>query len=184
MIYELSLVAKSELTDEQISKVQEMVHEVVKAHDGDILIQDDWGRLEFAQRTEDGAQTGRFLYFIYRTDNKLNNLEIERRIRINEGLLRHLIVRLGLSREQDKIVKAYKTPYSKTYNGSVLDAIEEKNGGEADKSKRHLLDERTAGSQLTKLLQTGKIQSLMTGSLTNLEKSLRVVSRVFQEDIR
>jgi ribosomal protein S18/ribosomal protein S6 len=124
MIYELSLVAKSELSAEDISALQALVHEVAKQHDGDILIQDDWGRMEFAQTSKKGFDTGRFLYFLYKA-NSDNNKELERRMKINEGILKAMIINLGDDEDQDQIVKAYKTPYSKNYNGSVMDEEEE-----------------------------------------------------------
>lgn len=127
MIYELSLVAKSELSAEEVSALQSLVHEVAKQHDGDILIQDDWGRMQFAQTSKKGHETGRYLYFLYKA-NSDNNKELERRLKINEGVLKSMIVKLGDDADQDKIVKAYKTPYSKNYKGSVMDEDEEEEG--------------------------------------------------------
>ncbi len=124
MIYELSLVAKSELSAEQIAALQSLVQEVVKQHDGDVLIQDDWGRLRMAQRTRNGDESGHYLYFLFKA-NTDNNKELERRLRIRDGIVRFMIVKLGEEKEQEKIVKGYKTPYSKHYRGSVLDEEEE-----------------------------------------------------------
>lgn len=120
MIYELSVVTKSEFSAEQIASVQALVQDVVRQHNGDILIQDDWGRLRFAQPTRQGDQTGHYLYFLYKANNE-NNRELERRLGITDGLLKRMIVKLGDDQDQDKIVKAYKTPYSKNYRGSHLD---------------------------------------------------------------
>lgn len=124
MIYELSLVAKSELSAEQVAALQSLVQEVIKQHDGDVLIQDDWGRMKFAQRTENGLESGRYLYFLYKANN-LNNKELERRLGINETVVRNMIINLGEDADQEKIVKAYKTPFSKNYKGSVLDDEDE-----------------------------------------------------------
>jgi small subunit ribosomal protein S6 len=120
MIYELSVVTKPELSAEQTTALQSLVHEVVRQHDGDILIQDDWGRLRFAQPTRKGDQTGHYMYFLYKANNE-NNRELERRLGITEGILKYMVVKLGEDDKQDAIVKAYKTPYSKNYRGSVLD---------------------------------------------------------------
>lgn len=120
MIYELSLVTKPEFTAEQTAALQALVQEVVRQHDGDILIQDDWGRLRFAQPARNGDVHGHYLYFLYKANNK-NNLELERRLGISEGITKSMIVLLGGDEDQDKIVKGYKSPYSKNYRGSVLD---------------------------------------------------------------
>lgn len=120
MIYELSLVTKPEFSAEQTASLQSLVQEVVRQHEGDILIQDDWGRLRFAQPARNGDVHGHYLYFLYKANSK-NNLELERRLGITEGITKSMIVLLGGDEDQDKIVKNYKSPYSKNYRGSVLD---------------------------------------------------------------
>ncbi|MDH5581640.1 MAG: 30S ribosomal protein S18 [Bdellovibrionales bacterium] len=123
MIYEIAIVAKDDLNESQLKDVSMMIHEVAKAYDGEVTIEDDWGSLKLAQPTSNGSDRGRYLYFQYKANN-LANVEIARRIRISEGILRHLIVRLGEDADLDKISKAYKTPFSKKYKGSVTDSIE------------------------------------------------------------
>ncbi len=129
MIYELSVVAKSELSDEHVEKINELVREVLGQFKAEALVQDDWGTLTFAQPTKDGTERGRFLYFIYKSNDEGTNTELIRRFRINESLLRHGIFALGKDSEQEEIVKKYKTPYSKKYNGSH---VEEGEDGEGD----------------------------------------------------
>ena len=131
MIYELSLVAKAELSEEQIEKLNTLVREVVAAHDGEVFIQDDWGKMNLAQPTSNGVGTGHFIYFLFKANNE-NNKELNRRFGINEGVLRHMIVNVGEEKDIGNLVKNYKTPFSKKYNGSVTDTDEEE-GGEGDK---------------------------------------------------
>lgn len=126
MIYELSLVAKSELSDENVEKLNELVREVIGQFGGEVLVQDDWGSLNYAQTAVDGTQRGRFLYFIYKSDSVESNPELIRRFRINEDVLRHMILALGKNSEQESIVKNYKTPYSKKYQGTVV--VEDEDG--------------------------------------------------------
>jgi len=131
MIYELSLVAKSELSEEQVEKLNTLVREVVAAHDGEVFIQDDWGKMNLAQPTTNGVGTGHYIYFLYKANNE-NNKELVRRFGINEGILRHMIINVGEEKDIGNLVKNYKTPFSKKYNGSVTDSDEEE-GGEGDK---------------------------------------------------
>lgn len=131
MIYELSLVAKSELSDEQIAALKGLVSSVLEENKGEVLVSDDWGRLTFAQPTSAGITTGRYLYFIFKVDNAANNTELIRRFRINEGVLKHMIFSLGSNEEQEELIKAYKTPYSKAYNGSLVE--EEESAGKEKK---------------------------------------------------
>ena len=120
MIYELSLVAKSELSDEQVTALQDIVDQVVNDHEGEVFVKDDWGNLAFAQPTSKGVRTGHFLYFIFKSNNQ-NNVELARRFRINEGVIKHIVVALGEDNEQEAILKNFKSPYSKSNKGSVTD---------------------------------------------------------------
>ena len=128
MIYELCVVAKTELQDESVEKLNELVRNVVSDFQGEVLIQDDWGPLTFAQMTAEGIERGRFLYFIVKHESSDANKELTRRFHINEGILRHMIVQLGENKRQEELVKNYKTPYSKKYRGSVVDDVEESEG--------------------------------------------------------
>ena len=134
MIYELSLVTKAELSDEEVAKVKDMVLSVVKEHDGEVFIEDDWGTLTFAQPTSNGVEQGHYLYFMYKANN-VNNVELARRFRINDGVLKHIVI--AVSEDENKvgeIVKNVKTPFSKKYAGSVTDTDEE--GGDPAKDRR------------------------------------------------
>lgn len=125
MIYELSLVTKAELSDDEVAKVKEMVLAVVKEYDGETFIEDDWGTLTFAQPTSTGVEQGHYLYFMYKANN-LANVELSRRFKINEGVMKHLFI--AVEENDDKVgevVKNVKTPFSKKYAGSVTDADDE-----------------------------------------------------------
>ena len=132
MVYELALAMKSGFGDEDVTKTQEMVISIVQAHEGDVLISDDWGHLSLPQETNRGTNSIRMLYFIYSANNE-NNRELVRRLRIAEGVVRHMIALLGDESNAGTIVKNLKTPFSKKYPGSVTDG--EEGGGEEDKKK-------------------------------------------------
>lgn len=123
MIYELALVAKAGLIESEISTLKTLVHETVKAHEGEILIEDEWGRLTLGQPTKSGFESGHFIYMMFKANNE-NNKELVRRFRINEGVLRHLIIKMGEDKDMESLVKAYKTPFSKKYKGSLADSPE------------------------------------------------------------
>ena len=135
MIYEIAIVAKDDLNESQLKDVSNMIHEVAKSYDGEVTIEDDWGSLKLAQPTSNGKERGRYLYFQYKANN-LANVEIARRIKISEGILRYLIVRLGDDSDLDKISKAYKTPFSKKYKGSVTDHIESEGESNLEKDRK------------------------------------------------
>ena len=132
MIYELCLVAKTELGDDGAEKLNELVRTVVSEYNGEVLIQDDWGALTFAQVTNEGIERGRFLYFIFKHESSDANKEMARRFHINEGIIRYMTLKLGEDKEQEKLVTNYKSPFSKKYRGSVVDDVED---GEGDLRK-------------------------------------------------
>ncbi len=138
MIYELALVAKGDLVENEIQNITKIIHEVTKSSQGEILIEDDWGRMTLAQAYGDGAKKGHFVYFIYKADNTCN-AEITRRLNINENVQRFMIIKLGEESESGNIVKNYKTPFSKKYRGTIVENNEdsdmEDGGGLEDNRK-------------------------------------------------
>lgn len=120
MIYELSVVTKPELGSEAHAQMTEIVKDALKGFEGELLLADDWGKLELAQPYQSGARVGHFHYFIYRSNTQANT-EILRRFGINEGVLRSLVFNLGGDEKQESIVKNFKSPFSKAHRGSVLD---------------------------------------------------------------
>ncbi len=139
MIYELAVVAKSELGDKDITSLTSMINDVIKEKGGEIVIQDDWGTRRLAQPFSGGVKKGHFLYFIYKSIQDCNS-ELTRRLGNEDSVLRTMVVRLGEEKEIDKIVKSYKTPFSKKYHGSVTDSAEEEmadlEGGGGENRKR------------------------------------------------
>jgi ribosomal protein S18/ribosomal protein S6 len=109
MIYETAVVLRADLTEEAVNKVKESVLEALKEFNAEVLVQDDWGVKTFAQPTEEKIRNGKYIYFMYKADGKVN-LELERRYRINEGVLKHIIVKLGLDKYQDQFIKNYNNP--------------------------------------------------------------------------
>ena len=66
MIYECALVAKADLPEEKINELVQVVKGALSENDGEMLLEDDWGKITFAQPTANGDKRGHFYYFIYR----------------------------------------------------------------------------------------------------------------------
>ena len=139
MIYELALVAKPEATEEQLSSLKDLVAEVAKNYEGEVLLTDDWGKKNFAQTAKNGSTTGHYIYFIYTANNEANT-ELSRRFKINELIHKSLTLKLGdANANAEEILKAYKTPFSKAHNGSVTDELERG----ADKDRRRFARQKS-----------------------------------------
>jgi ribosomal protein S18/ribosomal protein S6 len=135
MIYELAIVAKTEATDEQRAAINTMVAEVVAEFKGEVLLTDDWGNKHFAQATSKGVKTGHYLYLVI-SGNGDALLEIERRLKINELVLKKMFVKVGETKEDgEKFTKTFKSPFSKKFNGSIVDDGDADNDLEKDKKR-------------------------------------------------
>lgn len=110
MIYETALVLRTDIDDATANSVKGIVAEVLKENQGEVLVNDDWGVKSFPQTLGNGHKKGHYVYFMYKTSNNKVNSELERRLRINENVIRSLIVKLGTDKHQDSIVKKYATP--------------------------------------------------------------------------
>ena len=99
MIYELAIVAKTEATEEQRAAINTMVAEVTAEFKGEVLLTDDWGNKHFAQSTSKGVKTGHYLYLVI-SGNGDALLEIERRLKINELVLKKMFIKVGDTKEE------------------------------------------------------------------------------------
>lgn len=127
MIYELSLLAKDSLGEKGKAAFDSLVKETLSQFSGEILLADDWGVKTLSQPTLDGTTRGHYLYYIFKANTQAN-AELTRKFGINEEVMRYMIVKKGEDRHQADYLKAYKTPFSKAYNGSVVDEDEENQG--------------------------------------------------------
>lgn len=114
MIYETAVVVRADLTEDSVKTLKETVESTIKEFSGEVLIQDDWGVKTFAQSTQSGAKNGKYIYFMYKTANGATNAEIERKYKINEDILRFIVVKCGEDKFMDGIVKTYKNPNTRS----------------------------------------------------------------------
>jgi len=135
MIYETAIVVKPDATEEAITAAKNIVIEAVKEVGGEILVNDTWGVKTFAQPLESGLKKGNFFYFMYKSTGTIN-AEIERKYRINENIVRFIVVRLGEDAELDAIAKNYRNPnHTQAAAAQVADGEEGEDMG-GDKEKR------------------------------------------------
>jgi ribosomal protein S18/ribosomal protein S6 len=135
MIYELVVVLNDEAGDTGIASISETLNGVMAKHEGEILLEDQWGLLTMAQPSSKGHKRGNYLYYIYRADNNTNQ-ELNRKLNINESVMKYLTVRLGEDAEAQNIVKNYKCPYSKTHKGSLTDSVNEEMGMDMERDRK------------------------------------------------
>ena len=133
MIYETAFVVRPDASEEAVNSIKTGLAEAFKQFGAEVLVNDSWGVKTFAQPTESGLKKGAYHYFMYQGAGELN-AEIERRYRINENLVRFIIVKLGEDKHKDEIVKGYKNPnHTKEAQGEM---DEEGGFGGDDKDKK------------------------------------------------
>ena len=90
--YELALILKPTLDDEAKTAQMEQVTSLLGRFGATIEKIDEWGRRRLAYEID--KQTEGFYYFITFGSETSAPIEIERRLRIMENLLRYLIIRI------------------------------------------------------------------------------------------
>jgi ribosomal protein S18/ribosomal protein S6 len=150
MVYELAVILKDEAGDAGAESVSKIIQEVIKEFKGELLIEDNWGVLSFAQPTSDGKRKGNYLFCLYKADTQINT-ELNRRFNINEAILNSLIIKVGDDSEAEKLATAYKTPYSKKYKGSVTDGFTEDLEMDMEKDRKKMSKNNTCWFTVKKI---------------------------------
>ncbi|MDE6956930.1 MAG: 30S ribosomal protein S6 [Lachnospiraceae bacterium] len=89
--YELAVVVNAKIEDDERAQVIEKVKTLVERFGGKISDVDEWGKKRLAyeiQKMKEG-----YYYFIHFESDAETPGEIEKRIRIMEGVIRYLCVR-------------------------------------------------------------------------------------------
>lgn len=111
MIYETAVVLRAEIDDASVETFKALVTSVIKEYKGEVVLADDWGARTFSQPTEHGTRRGRYLYFLYSSENGAVNMELERRFRISDDCFKFLIILKGEEKLRAKLMKEYKNPF-------------------------------------------------------------------------
>ena len=136
MIYETAFVVRPDASEEAVASIKTGLTESFKSFGAEILVNDSWGVKTFAQPTESGLKKGAYHYFMYKGAGDLN-AEIERRYRINENMVRFIIVKLGEDKHQEEIVKGYSNPNNAKVDQAEMDEEGGFGGGEDKDKKMH-----------------------------------------------
>ena len=133
MIYETAVVVRSGTEETTKEKVKAIIEETIKEVSGELLLEESWGLKTLAQPFADRSTKGYYLYFIYQAFGNVNE-EIERRYKINEDILRFIVLRLGEDVDKESILKSYVSPNS---------ALDEEKESELEKEKKLFLRKKS-----------------------------------------
>jgi small subunit ribosomal protein S6 len=103
--YELVYILPPESTEQQVAEVHEQVESVVSRLNGQIEKTDNWGRRKLAYEIGPHKEGVYVLEVINGSGGELMK-EIDRRLRVLDQVLRHMIVRVD---EEKKVVERTRT---------------------------------------------------------------------------
>ena len=103
--YETIFITHPELSEEELSELQQKVNSILASYKGDLIKFDDWGTKKLTYEIRKNSR-GHFFLVDYQAGTDLIR-ELERNLRLNDRVLRFQTVRIGdqISAEALKALK-------------------------------------------------------------------------------
>ncbi len=100
--YEVMYIIDPKLTDEKVTAINETVQGIIEKEGATVVRMDDGGRRDLAYPIEKNTQGYYMLFEIEGSGQEI--LELERRMRVNDSIIRYITVRVDEDRKKaDKI---------------------------------------------------------------------------------
>src|SRR5690606_366072 len=90
--YELVYITPPDTTDEALEQLQQQVQAVIDRFGGNIASTENWGRRRLAYEIA-GHREGTYVLHVINGPADLN-AELDRRLRVTDGVIRHMIIRV------------------------------------------------------------------------------------------
>ncbi len=93
--YEFTLIARSDLPEAERAKVFTKYEDLILKDGGEVLKKEDWGvkKMTFPMKKQ---HRGHYMYYDFVQSNPDHLKEAERLLRIDENVLRYLLIRTGV----------------------------------------------------------------------------------------
>ncbi len=108
-VYELMYIAEPEAKDDDIEKINKEIVDLVESEGGTIVKTDDMGRRRLAYRIKKFTEGYYFLFEIEGSGKEI--AEFERRLRVNDKIIRYLTVRVDEERKTADKVEAKRNAW-------------------------------------------------------------------------
>ena len=89
--YENTIVAKQDLAEREIKSIKEKYNELINNSSGKVVKIEEWGLLNLANKIKN-YRKGFYIHFKFEGSKETLN-EIDKKIRVDSSILRHLTVR-------------------------------------------------------------------------------------------
>jgi len=89
--YENTIVAKQDLADKELKTLKEKYNEIINKTSGKVIKIEEWGFLNLATKIKN-YKKGFYIHYKFEGNNNTLN-EIEKKIRVDGSVIRHLTVK-------------------------------------------------------------------------------------------
>ena len=89
--YENTLVAKQDLLKSELEKIKERYSEVINSNSGKVIKIEEWGLLNLARKIKK-YKKGFYIHYKFEGNKETLN-EINKKIKIDSSVIRHLVVK-------------------------------------------------------------------------------------------
>ena len=89
--YENTILAKQDLAEKDLKTIRDKYNEIINSSSGKVIKIEEWGLLNLANKIKNYKKA---FYIHYKFEGNKNTLnEIEKKIRIDGSIIRHLVVK-------------------------------------------------------------------------------------------
>ena len=89
--YENTIIAKQDLAERDLKTIKDKYNEIINASSGKVVKIEEWGLLNLANKIKK-YKKGFYIHYKFEGNNKTLN-EIEKKIKIDRSIIRHLTVK-------------------------------------------------------------------------------------------
>ncbi len=89
--YENTIIAKQDLADKDLKTIKEKYNQIINSSSGNVVKIEEWGLLNLANKIKN-YKKGFYIHYKFE-GNKTTINEIEKKIKIDREIIRHLTVR-------------------------------------------------------------------------------------------
>ena len=89
--YENTIIARQDLAENELKKIKDKYNNIINTSSGKVVKIEEWGILNLANKIKN-YKKGFYIHFKFE-GNKITLNEIEKKIKIDGSIIRHLIVK-------------------------------------------------------------------------------------------
>lgn len=96
-VYEMMYIAIPDISDDELAKLNDSLQKVIESQGGKVVKIEDWGKRRLAYEIKHKKE-GRYVLFEIEGSGR-EIAELERRMRVNDYIMRYMTVRVDLDRK-------------------------------------------------------------------------------------